>query len=413
MQIKRNFAHSAVRFLAKEVLKILYRLYLLFRVPLFLFLNRELFKNQIIFLDTDFSFGYQIYDLEFLQRMYYPVRISKVEVIASRKNGHISKCYEEQIDNFPFETSCLPASLVFQWPLSSIYLHVVQQMFEFYLQLFGLFGKKRQIFGPRQFYNILGQAGRNQMKMYDASKQTIVDHYDHTGFLTVLASSKCPPTKLPKKYSGDIDEKISKLHAKNGTTKIATLLLRKARTEEYYDRMRGIQFQENYRLAVKWLASQGYLIIGTGETDGRIFSDIKEFCNAETLNVDYQLLNLFALTRTDLFISQHSGAYILANCADVPVLLTDSFPFYLGTLVSSDVILLKKYKFKGKLILPEEILIDHLPIVYGQVNEAAGYEIVDNTPEEILDAVKKSNVRKLNFPSDTSGHYLNNFYSQT
>ena len=102
------------------------------------------------------------------------------------------------------------------------------------------------------------------------------------------------------------------------------------------------QLKKNYIKTVKYFISNGYNVVGTGETDDNLFSYLSGYYNFNELDLDLNLINLFILTNCSLFISQHSGIYILPNIMEIPVILTDSFPFYIGTYNPKDVILFKR-----------------------------------------------------------------------
>ena len=235
-----------------------------------------------------------------------------------------------------------------------------------------------------------------KIKIFDENTNKISDFYNTSGFIKLLKSTrKVKPflnDELNLKCRKEIENKFPTFFEKP----FICLLLRKPRSKNYFDRMRG-STQKNYIKTVKYFISNGYNVVGTGETDDNLFSYLSGYYNFNELDLDLNLINLFILTNCSLFISQHSGAYILPNIMEIPVILTDSFPFYIGTYNPKDVILFKTVKLNGKKLSIQEIISNHTHLVYGN-NPQNKYEILDNTEEEILKAVQKCGIKSLIFP---------------
>ena len=154
-------------------------------------------------------------------------------------------------------------------------------------------------------------------------------------------------------------------------------------------------------------------MVGCGETNNSVFTSINGYFDFSMLDINSSLLNIFLLINCSHYISQHSGAYILPNLVSVPVTLTDSFPFNVGTYNSNDVILFKNVEFKNKILTIDEILKSHKHLIYGQGFEEENYRLIDNSEVQILNAIKKNNLKKLDFPEDTLIYHQKNFICVT
>ncbi len=80
------------------------------------------------------------------------------------------------------------------------------------------------------------------------------------------------------------------------------------------------------------------------------------------------------------------------NACGVPVLLTDGMPHRYGTFRREDVILFKRLRERatGRVLSLVEVFRDHPDLAQGFNFEANDVEIVDNTAEEILEAVQEA-----------------------
>lgn len=388
-----------LRLLAKIIFYAVLGTYLVFSIPVFLLKNKGVFKNKYIYLDTDFSFGYQVFDIEILRRLVYPQKIAKIELLCSRKNRFLHLCYSDQVKNYNYQPLFLPQVIFFKSPFSGHYLIVANKIFAFYIFLAFAFMKPRMLFTPRSFYNLMGDHKEHLPIFYNEISGKIEPMYDVTGLTKIIRHSQCPPTKLPSPEVEMVENAIKPLHRKHKTTKIAYLLFRKSRTDCHYDKQRDVGDIASYKSAIDYLSSQKFLIIGDGDISQEHRKHLTSLIWADQIDITYDLLNIYLLTQSDLFISQHSGAYILPNCANVPVILTNSFPFFVGTFNFDDVILFKNVFYDNKEIKINDVISKHSNILYGEITH--GYRIVPNSEKQLLDAVKGTKLEKLEFPKDT------------
>lgn len=130
------------------------------------------------------------------------------------------------------------------------------------------------------------------------------------------------------------------------------------------------------------------------------------------IKINSNLLNLYLITQCNLFISQHSGAYLLANSFDIPVVLCESYPFFIGTYNPNDVILFKNVIHDKRKLNISEIINEHTDLIYGAKLDTDKYILTNNTEDEILNAISRRNIKKFRFPSDTIIHYTSNFIAE-
>ena len=100
-------SHKALNFVLKlfifPILQIFVSILSIIEIPLFIFKNRELFRNQIIYPFWHWSFGHQVLGYDWASRLFFPNRISIVLVPNFRNNLLLHKCYEHNMDCFIFK----------------------------------------------------------------------------------------------------------------------------------------------------------------------------------------------------------------------------------------------------------------------------------------------------------------------
>ncbi|QWR77070.1 TIGR04372 family glycosyltransferase [Candidatus Magnetomonas plexicatena] len=145
--------------------------------------------------------------------------------------------------------------------------------------------------------------------------------------------------------------------------------------------------------AVKYLTENGYHVVGTGETDHRVFSGIKGYYSFENLKISYDMINLFSLMSCFLFIGQNSGPFFLSTSCTIPCLLTDTAPHCEGPVEADDIILYKTLCLNGKPLSLVEIYRKHEDLAFWRYQGNDGLTLESNTETEILEAVKETIAR--------------------
>ena len=110
-----------------------------------------------------------------------------------------------------------------------------------------------------------------------------------------------------------------------------------------------------------------------------------------------------------MLITQHSGAIILPASVGVRLIITDSFPYYIGSYSKNDIVLFKPIYYKSERLSLEQILSEHSHVIYGEGVGDGEYEIGFNSEDEICNAVKGKCLVKKSFPLDTLIYYQDNY----
>jgi putative glycosyltransferase (TIGR04372 family) len=142
---------------------------------------------------------------------------------------------------------------------------------------------------------------------------------------------------------------------------------------------------DTYLPSVRHLIANGYRVFLTGNRE--IPDALREefgssFVDWRSVGVTRDLYHLYVGLGSDIHIGSLSGGSAYVHVADIPALIVDAFPFGDGLPFST-----VHYKYlrgrDGRLVPPERLLseffFDH---------DCHGYDIVDNTAEEILAAVQ-------------------------
>lgn len=109
------------------------------------------------------------------------------------------------------------------------------------------------------------------------------------------------------------------------------------------------------------------------------------------------------------FICQNSGPFVLANACRVPVIITDSFPFYIGSFNSDDVVLYKNIYFNGVRLTIDELINGHFPAFLGCGFSDGDYTLKPNYEEQLLNALDSKFYVKKKFPTRSLLAYQNNW----
>tara|TARA_B100000900_G_scaffold72893_1_gene58019 strand:- start:1195 stop:2475 length:1281 start_codon:yes stop_codon:yes gene_type:complete len=143
---------------------------------------------------------------------------------------------------------------------------------------------------------------------------------------------------------------------------------------------------ETYFKSINYLLSKDYKIFHFGNKVQKKLSSHKNYYHIDTTDDKYRDLQLYIIKKSKFFIGTNSGPYTIANELDVPVLLTNLFPFHgIYSYNKNDVTLPKKLIVDGQKVKYEEIFNDYFQkyLIY------SNRRVLDNTDDEILEGVKE------------------------
>ena len=386
-----------IRWFVFPMIRLPFILVAIVKAPIFLTRNRKMFKNEIVYLFWNVSFGHQIMSYDYASRLYWPNRISLIEILWPRNNPYLAYCFKHNIDAFSYK------SLLFK--RSYLWAQVSYFVLRFYCLLISALTNKFQVIDRLDTYKTLSIA-ETQLKIGDRTATKLIDYYDPTGYIRLLRENiGKKPTIQEEFYTQCFD--LIKKHAPNFLNReFITLLLRdKGRdSESWTDKIRNTGPHEYYLPAVEYIVEKGYHVLGLGETEHEIFKDVSGYFSLDDVGIDPYLLNIYGLTQCKYFIGQQSGPYILPESINKKCLIIDNvYPSY-GTYNNKTYLANKKISFRGKCLSNEAIYTEHLNASYGiKLDE---YIFSPLSSKEILYSVKtflnnkKDNLFDINLITD-------------
>lgn len=363
--------------------------------PFFLVKNGRIFANSLVYVFWNWSYGHTVVGLDYASRLYYPHRISLLFISDVRSNEYLPLCFGHNVDAFIygglFDVALNKIGLQVDPKLRRIRYRVLRF---FVLLLSGLTDKFQVIDQWVVVYKTVSLA-EDKLVMGDEMTGTVeVKYRDYTGYIRLVREKIGRPPQLPDELLAQCRTAIGNRYPGFFTRPFVTLLLREKGkgSPKVSDAIRCAGPHENYVPAVKYLTEHGYHVVGTGETDHKVFEAIPGYYSLRDVNLPATLLNLFLLMHCCLFIGQHSGPIYLPATLNIPILLTDVMPLWQGTPNRDDVILHKRFvsQLTGERISLYDLFTQHVDLVYCYgLAEKRHISIEPNTAEEILEAVKE------------------------
>ena len=381
----------------------------------FLIANYKIFNNQIIYIHFHHSFGHQVVGYDWAARLYWPNKVSLIEIIQPKNNKYLSSCYLN-FDSYGYNG-------IFYKEKYSNGL-IVYRLLRFWIGLICAVNDKSSVIDFRTIYRTLSPVPFGKKICIGTDQADKKCEYSSTiGRFQLLRAESGPRPNIPPGLKQNVEELIRKKYPKFFDKPFITILLRKKEVDStvWVSRERTPKNQKNYRKAVKFISDMGYNIVGTGETDPEFFNDINGYFDLNNIGIEYGLINLYLMSECTHFIGQQSGPITYINSVGIPSLLTDFLPHWSGTANCQDMILHKVFlDDAGK----NEISLQDMLLNYRDLFYAVGVNrhiVRDNTEDEILLAVKEflsadtdpAYTNKLanyhrNIPSDTVAHYSKN-----
>ena len=350
----------------------------------FLFVNRAIFRNPIVFVHNDHSFNRSVESIDFVSRLYFPHRISVVFFEQPGNNRYLPLCFDHNVDAFnrpPRGTFFIPE------------LHAIRhRSVWFWVSLWASMRRDAHVINSDSVYLSTALAEGRLTASNEASKRAAL-YSDRTGYVRLLRDRIGRNPQLPADLLRQCRSAIEARHPQFFTRPLVTVMLRPKSTDQSHlnTEPRVADSQANYRPAIEHLAASGYHIAGIGEIDHGVFEGVPGYFSLEGIDLPSQLLELFLLMQCELFVGKQSGPHALLGSREVPCLICDAMPFWDGTLSDRDVILFKHIrdrKTDKRMSLVEAIRCPLRAYVTGL--EADEFEAEANTSDEILQAVVES-----------------------
>ena len=178
-----------------------------------------------------------------------------------------------------------------------------------------------------------------------------------------------------------------------GNAKIVVLHVREPGylPELKYHRHRDANI-ETYKPAVKYLTDNGYYVVRIGDSSMKPIH-WRNVVDTTRHDAYQQILEPYFIYQANLYLGMSSGPNALAVAFCTPQVLSHVIYGESDSLYRwpHDIRLFKKTKKDGRILTQQEIdNSDIYTFTRAEEFENAGVELIDNTSDEILDAVKKS-----------------------
>jgi putative glycosyltransferase (TIGR04372 family) len=370
--------------------------YFLIMLPgliLFFTSNRKLFKNNIITVFYQTSFGQNITFLDSISRHFYPHRISVIYLHSNLSNKFLPECFSHNLDIFRYTP----------WPLKNGILprltfirrcSIIKKNFNNILHFLRILWGGFQIIETPFFCVSTLSLTETEILYGKEELGKTIPSLNYTGYFRLIRDKIGINPSLPQTLADKCRSAIQNKYPDFFRKPFVTLSLRIKGDLNFDDNTRNGGSQENYIEAIRHIISRGYNVVGAKEREsGLLYNSIPGYFQFSDLKgIDQQILNLFIIMNSALFIGQHSGPQNLAVTAGVPILLTDALPYFHGTFNPSNLILRKKLKntVKNETLSIVDIYCNHPDLAYHYNFTKKGIQVINNTSEEILLAVKES-----------------------
>lgn len=193
--------------------------FLILIIFIFLFRNRKIFSNKLIYPFFIWSFGHQIFGLDIPSRLYYPNKISLININYKRNNKYLVECYQNY-DIFHFNHFFNDNFLIKK---------ISRNIFFIVLSLLSFFSKfKYSIIDYHNNFSYLSmRISSDSLSYYNEIKNEISEYGDLTGYINLLKIRKDADPKLPDHYTRLIELRIKEFYPNFQINNFVTILLRK------------------------------------------------------------------------------------------------------------------------------------------------------------------------------------------
>ncbi|MEG4914783.1 TIGR04372 family glycosyltransferase [Microcoleus sp. B7-D4] len=149
-----------------------------------------------------------------------------------------------------------------------------------------------------------------------------------------------------------------------------------------------------YSLAIESIVARGGWIIRIGHQGMPPLLGIEQMIDLTRSDLNNEFMNLFLLSSCRFFLGMPSGPYFVSSSFGVPCVITNWANFWIHAWYGNTIFIPKVYRLEteSRSLTFSEVLEKLTPLEYimsaqKQYLDSLGITIVDNTPEEINDAV--------------------------
>lgn len=204
------------------------------------------------------------------------------------------------------------------------------------------------------------------------------------GYFRLQERASAPHVRLPLAERRRVETRLSKQESDGRSVRKCNLYLRLKQDGDLESKRRCGSPITEYLPAIRLLNDSGYRVLLTGERQlpDSVFEDFGGMLiDSAHADVEKELFDLYAATESSIFIGESGGGVWLPGLNEIPRLLINAFPFFFA-LPHSWVYYKTVLDPDGHLIPYHELFLKH-----AQDYELTGWTVLNNTSEQILEAV--------------------------
>lgn len=337
--------------------------------------NPKIFANSIVMVGYyNVSFGHQISTTDHVSRLVFPNRVSVIHLHHPKRNKTLTTCWEN-VDVFT------AYGLGFKFPTAD------EKVLSVLIKLVSIVYPKFVYLDARHLvYKTLSQSPK-RLKRGDGVKGGLQDAVvDHTGLKFLYEKEIGRGPRLPEHIKRQVELELTRHYPTFFDRPFVCLHLRGKHGEGFSSDVRNPGDHATYLGAVNYLVGEGFHVLGAGECDHDVFKEIDGYFPLPTVT-HQEALNLYSLMYPVLFVGQQSGPLLIPSSCNIPSVITENFPYVVGTLRSRDIVLYKPIYIDGAIVPPKEIFNTYPELAFGAGFSAVKATVGVNSSEDITSAV--------------------------
>jgi len=344
--------------------------------------NPKIFSNSVVMVGYyNVSFGHQISTTDHISRLVFPDRVSIIHLHHPKRNKALTKCWKN-VDVFT------AYGLGYKFPLLD------ERVLSSLVKIVSIFYPKFVYVDARHLvYRTLSQSPK-KLKVGSEKASTLSDTpVDHTGLKFLYDNEIGEGPCLPSELKQSVESELKQMYPTFFDKPFVCLHLRGKGGEGFSSAVRNPGDHSTYVDAVTYLVKEGFHVLGAGECNHETFESIEGYFPLPKVK-HQEALNLYSLMYPALFVGQQSGPLLIPGSVNVPSVITENFPYRVGTLRSRDVVLFKPIYIDGELVSPKVIFETYPELAFGGGFSALNATVGVNERDDIT-AVVKEGVERL------------------
>lgn len=377
---------TLIRKIKMSLITLSNKIHIIYKSLFFIFKNKSsILKNKFIIIYASRTFGHDLHFMEVVSRLYYPRELSFIYIPNERINKFLLKAYSHNLKFFKFNVN----PKLNEWTARFL------KLIFFYFEIKHISWPKNYVVDPRHLIQVLSvDEGLYNFSPQENKTSPCFKFCTNTplGQLRYLIKNKIGRNpSLPKEIKNDCMKKITAKWPNFFKKPMIALVLRR---KGYLGlgmngRLRMAGPHDNYTKSIKYLISQGFNVVGTGDTLHEKFNMINGYFDLTEAGIIEDCANIFTLTNSHIYIGQNSGPYPMINSTGGRCLITDAQPLAHAPIGDNDLVLYKDIIIKGIKTEISEIFLKRPELCFDQITFENDVKVQDNSESDILLAVKE------------------------